>query len=90
MRIVGVVILFFCVIGLVSNTAELIPPLFIQSPVTSSSLYTADDLGYERIIVTADEEWPHNRINQQRALEGADPLHWNNQLTAAASQLVKP
>jgi uncharacterized protein YkwD len=84
MRIVGVVILSLCVIGLASNTTELIPPVFIQSPVASNSLFTAEDLGYERIIVTADEEWLHNRINQQRALEGADPLHWNNQLTAAA------
>jgi uncharacterized protein YkwD len=84
MRSVGFAILFLCVIGLASNTAEFIPSVFIQSPVTSNSLYTADELGYERIIVTADEEWLHNRINQQRALEGADPLHWNNQLTSAA------
>ena len=84
MRIVGVVILSLSVIGLASNTTELIPPVFIQSPVAFNSLYTADDLGYERIVLSDEEARLIDLINEERALHGADPLHWNNQLTAAA------
>jgi len=80
----GVILLSFSVVALASRAVKLIPPVFIESPESVTHFYAPIELGYERVIVTADEEWLHNRINQQRALEGADPLHWNNQLTSAA------
>jgi|GEM_PF-6689669 len=80
----GVILLTFTSVGLAAGTAELVPPVFVESYESPSPLYAPSELGYERIIVTEEEEQLFNMINEQRAKEGADPLHWNNQLASAA------
>ncbi|MEA3311422.1 MAG: CAP domain-containing protein [candidate division WOR-3 bacterium] len=80
----GVILLSFSAVALASRAVELIPPVFIESPESVTPFYAPTELGYERIIVTQDEEQLFDMINVQRAKEGADPLHWNNQLASAA------
>jgi len=80
----GMILLSLVGIGLAAGTAELVPPVFVESYESPSPFYTPSELGYERIKVSSDEARLFDMINEQRAKEGADPLHWNNQLASAA------
>ncbi len=80
----GVILLTFTSVGLAAGRAALIPPVFVESYESPSPLYAPTELGYERIKVSSDEARLFDMINEQRAKEGADPLHWNNQLASAA------
>jgi len=86
MRLLKVGILALAIAGILyaAEQGMLIPPVYIESPEEVNPFLADEPLGFGRMIITADEEWLHNRINELRAEKGALPLHWNNQLTAAA------
>ncbi|MBN2379914.1 T9SS type A sorting domain-containing protein [candidate division WOR-3 bacterium] len=84
MRLLKVGILIISGTLFAAEQRMLIPPMYSESPADVNPFLAEEPLGYDRMIITADEEWLHNRINQLRAEKGAGPLHWNNQLTAAA------
>ncbi|MBD3286966.1 hypothetical protein GF359_09965, partial [candidate division WOR-3 bacterium] len=48
----------------VGSEVKLIPPVSTQINETPNLFLADDPLGFERMVITDDEEWLHNRINQ--------------------------